>query len=72
MYIDALGVGDAYQRRGLATRLVEKLEQWGRERGATLAATARTWGSPRSVRFWQARKGYRPRSIVMGKPLGAD
>lgn len=72
IYIDALGVGDAYGRRGLATRLVEELEQWGRERGATLAATDTYVGSPLSVPFWQERMGYRPRSIVMWKRLGTD
>jgi GNAT superfamily N-acetyltransferase len=71
MYIDALGVGDEHQRRGLATRLVEELEQWGRERGATLAATDTYVESPLSVPFWQERMGYRPRSVVMWKRLGA-
>jgi GNAT superfamily N-acetyltransferase len=67
--IDALGVGDAYQRRGLATRLVEELEEWGRLRGATLAATDTYVHSPSSVPFWQERMGYRPRSVVMWKRL---
>ncbi len=71
IYIDALGVGDEYQRRGLATRLVEELEEWGRQRGATLAATDTYVGSPLSVPFWQERMGYRPRSVVMWKRLGA-
>ena len=70
IYIDALGVGDAYQRRGVATRLVEELERWGRERGATLAGTDTYFASPLSVPFWQERMGYRPRSIVMWKRLG--
>jgi len=72
IYIDALGIGDAHQRRGLATRLVEELEQWGRERGATLAATDTYVESPLSVPFWQERMGYRPRSVVMWKRLGTE
>ncbi len=72
LYIDALRVGDAYQRRGVATRLVEELEEWGRKRGATLAATDTYVDSPLSVPFWQERMGYQPRSIVMWKRLGTD
>lgn len=68
--IDALGVGDAFQRRGIATRLVEELEKWGREHRATLAATDTYVDSPSSVPFWQDRMGYRPRSVVMWKRLG--
>lgn len=69
IYIDALGVGDAHQRRGVATRLVEAVEEWGRERGATLAATDTYVDSPLSIPFWQKRMGYRPRSLVMWKRL---
>jgi GNAT superfamily N-acetyltransferase len=72
IYIDALGISDAYQRRGLATRLVEELEEWGRQRGATLAATDTYVDSPLSVPFWQERMGYRPRSVVMWKRLRGD
>ena len=69
--IDALGVGDAYERRGVATRLVDELERWGRERGVTLASTDTYVDSPLSVPFWQERMGYRPRSVVMWKRLGS-
>jgi GNAT superfamily N-acetyltransferase len=69
IHIDALGVGDAHQRRGVATRLVQELESWGRERGATLAFTDTYVDSPVSVPFWQERMGYQPRSLVMWKRL---
>jgi GNAT superfamily N-acetyltransferase len=69
--LDALGVGDAYQRRGIATRLVEELEEWGRGQGATLSSTDTYVESPLSVPFWQERMGYRPRSLVLWKRLGA-
>lgn len=70
--VDALGVGDAYQRRGIATRLVEQLEAWGRQRGATLASTDTYVDSPLSVPFWQERMGYRPRSVVMWRRLTSE
>ena len=70
--IDALGVGDAYQRRGIATRLVDELERWGRAQGATLASTDTYVDSPLSIPFWQERLGYRPRSVVMWKRLRGD
>jgi GNAT superfamily N-acetyltransferase len=70
--IDALGIADAHQRSGLASRLVQAVEEWGRERGATLAATDTYVDSPLSVPFWQERMGYRPRSVVMWKRLGDD
>lgn len=72
LYIDALGVGDAYQRRGIATRLVEELEAWGRQQGATLSATDTYVDSPLSIPFWQERMGYRPRSVVMWKRLRSE
>jgi ribosomal protein S18 acetylase RimI-like enzyme len=33
--IDALGTAEAFQRRGVATALVEAAENWAREQGAT-------------------------------------
>ena len=67
--IDALGIGTAYQRRGVASRLVEAVEEWGHDRGATQAATDTYVDSPLSIPFWQERMGYRPRSVVMWKRL---
>src|SRR5262245_15691186 len=34
VHVEALGTGDAYQRQGLATQLVEAAEAWARELGA--------------------------------------
>jgi GNAT superfamily N-acetyltransferase len=34
VHVEALGTADAFQRQGLATRLVEAVEAWARERGA--------------------------------------
>jgi GNAT superfamily N-acetyltransferase len=41
VHVEALGTADAFQRRGLATQLVEAVEAWVRERGAR-AITAET------------------------------
>jgi GNAT superfamily N-acetyltransferase len=37
LFIDALGTANAYQRRGIATALVEAAEEWGRDKGAAVA-----------------------------------
>ncbi|MDX2159505.1 MAG: GNAT family N-acetyltransferase [Hyphomicrobiaceae bacterium] len=35
LYIDNLGVTPRLQRRGIGTRLIERLLEWGREKGCT-------------------------------------
>jgi aminoglycoside 2'-N-acetyltransferase I len=68
LFVRALGVEAAYQRRGVATRLMEAVERWGRERGAVLVSLD-TWAhSEQSVPFYQ-RLGYRRASIVFEKRL---
>jgi GNAT superfamily N-acetyltransferase len=69
LYIQALSVLQSHWRRGIATALVERAEDWGRERGATVAI-ADTWpDSPVSFPFWRGRMGYKTRSVRMRKPL---
>jgi GNAT superfamily N-acetyltransferase len=69
LVIDSLGTADAYQRRGLATELVEAAEAWGRARGATVAWTDTHAASPVSVPFWEQRVGYRRREVRLTKRL---
>ena len=58
-----------WRRRGVATRLVEAAEEWGRSRGATVAICDTHIGSPVSVPFWEERMGYRRRAVIFRKPL---
>jgi GNAT superfamily N-acetyltransferase len=69
LYINALLTAEAYRRRGVATRLVDAAEQWGRERRATVALLDTFHDSPLSVPFWEKRMGYARRSIIFRKPL---
>jgi GNAT superfamily N-acetyltransferase len=67
--VDALGTGDAFRRRGVATALVEAVEAWARARGATVISTDTYLASPVSIPFWEERMGYRRRSVVLTKRL---
>jgi GNAT superfamily N-acetyltransferase len=69
LFVSALSVEEAYQRRGVATRLMEAVEQWGRQRGAVFVSLD-TWIHSRlSVPFYEQRMGYRRASIVFEKRL---
>src|SRR6266568_656732 len=69
LFVSALGVEQAYQRRGVATRLMEAVEQWGRDRGA-VSVSLDTWiHSEQSVPFYERRMGYRRASIIFEKRL---
>jgi GNAT superfamily N-acetyltransferase len=67
--IEYLATGEAKRRHGVATALVEAAEQWGRDRGATLAFTDTFLRSPASLPFWRDRMGYAERSVSLFKPL---
>jgi GNAT superfamily N-acetyltransferase len=69
LFIGFLGTSDRYKRMGVATRLVEAAEEWGRQNGARVAICDTYIDSPLSVPFWEARMGYRRRAIVLRKPL---
>jgi GNAT superfamily N-acetyltransferase len=72
VYVDALGVGEAYRRRGVGTRLMKAVEQWARDRGAVCAMLDTYATSPLSVPFYERGMGYRRRSIIFEKRLGVD
>ncbi|HEX4519396.1 MAG TPA: GNAT family N-acetyltransferase [Gaiellaceae bacterium] len=67
--IEYLATGEGQRRHGAATALVEAAEQWGRDRGATLAFTDTFLRSPASLPFWRDRMGYAERSVSLYKPL---
>jgi GNAT superfamily N-acetyltransferase len=54
-YVEALGTADAYQGRGLATRLVEACEAWARDLGASQMGAATYLDSEVSIPFWERR-----------------
>ena len=69
LFINYVGTADAYKRMGVATRLVEAAENWGRSQGAVAAICDTYIDSPVSVPFWEERMGYSRRAIIFRKPL---
>ncbi len=69
LFIGVVTTGDRFKRRGVATRLVEAAEGWGRSKGAVVAICDTYIESPLSVPFWEKRMGYTRRAIVLRKPL---
>jgi ribosomal protein S18 acetylase RimI-like enzyme len=69
LFINYVGTADAYKRMGVATRLVEAAEKWGRSKGAVVAVCDTYIDSPLSVPFWEERMGYSRRAIIFRKPL---
>jgi GNAT superfamily N-acetyltransferase len=69
MRIEYVATAEAYQRRGVATALVEAAESAARGRGATIVETWTYHGSPLSLPFWTDRMGYAERSVNLRKQL---
>lgn len=67
--INYVGTADAFKRMGVATRLVEAAEEWGRSQGATVAICDTYIDSPLSMPFWEERMGYARRAVVFRKRL---
>jgi GNAT superfamily N-acetyltransferase len=69
LFINYVGTAQSHWRKGVATKLVEAAEAWGRSRGATIALCDTYLGSPVSLPFWERRMGYSRRSVRLRKPL---
>jgi len=69
LFIGVVTTADRFKRRGVATRLVEFAEDWGRSNGAVVAVCDTYIDSPLSVPFWEKRMGYERRAIVFRKRL---
>jgi len=69
VHIEALGTANAFQRQGLATRLVEAVEAWAREHGARFISAGTYLESPVAIPFWEQRMGYRRRMAIIAKRL---
>ena len=70
LYVDALGVGASYRRRGVGALLLRAAEAWGRDQGAVRSVLTTYHASPLSVPFYEQGMGYERRSIVFEKRLG--
>lgn len=69
LVVDMVVVEEAYRRQGVGARLMAALEEWARERGATLALLDTYPESALSLPFFEERMGYRRRSIRLWKRL---
>jgi GNAT superfamily N-acetyltransferase len=67
--VDALGVEERYRRRGVATRLMQAVEGWAREQGATLLSLETDLASPLSMPFYERRMAYHKRAVIFQKHL---
>jgi GNAT superfamily N-acetyltransferase len=69
VHVETLGTANAFQRRGLATQLVEAVETWARKQGARIISAGTYLESPVAIPFWEERMGYRRRSVILAKHL---
>ena len=69
LVLDAVVVGEQHRGVGAGLELVRAAEEWGRERGAVVAVADGNCASGIVPRFYEARLGYRRRSVSLRKPL---
>jgi len=69
LMVDVVVVEEAFRRQGVGARLMAALEDWGRDRGATVSLLDTYPESALSLPFFQERMGYRRRSVRLIKPL---
>jgi GNAT superfamily N-acetyltransferase len=69
LIVDVVVVQEAFRSHGVGARLMEGLEDWGRQRGATVALLDTYPESALSRPFFEERMGYRLRSSRLIKPL---
>src|SRR5262249_630843 len=51
VHVETLGTADAFQRQGLATKLVDAVETWAREKGARIITAGTYLESPVAMPF---------------------
>jgi ribosomal-protein-alanine N-acetyltransferase len=64
-YVVTLDVGEGWRRRGLASTLMEAVEERARQAGATVMRLHAFTGNDGAVRFYE-RRGYRRVGVVPG------
>jgi GNAT superfamily N-acetyltransferase len=68
--VDAVGVEEADRRRRAATRLMQAVEGWARDQGATLLWLETDLASPLSMPFYERRMAYQKRAVIFQQRLG--
>jgi GNAT superfamily N-acetyltransferase len=69
LLIDVVAISEPFRRRRVGTALVRAVEEWGRRRGATVAAVDGNWENGVGVGFYEGRFGYRRRGLTLRKAL---
>jgi ribosomal protein S18 acetylase RimI-like enzyme len=69
LYVDALGVEEAYRRRGVGARLMGAVEEGASAKGVVRDVLTTYHASPLSVPFYEQGVGYQRRSIVLEQRL---
>lgn len=69
LLVDAVVIEEAFRRRGVGERLMDALESWGRERGASVSLVDTYPESALSLPFFTERMGYDRRSVRLRKRL---
>ena len=69
LIVDAVCVAEDHRGAGAGIELVGAAEDWGRERGASIAVVDGNWASGVAPRFYESRLGYRRRSVSLRKAL---
>jgi ribosomal protein S18 acetylase RimI-like enzyme len=68
VYLDGLVVAARWQRRGVGRSLLEAVEAWGRQRGATDILLT-VWTGNRGAEAFYGELGFQPQSRVLGRRL---
>ena len=69
LLVDAVVIEEAYRRRGVGERLMDSVEAWGREQGASVSLLDTYPESALSLPFFTERMGYDRRSVRLWKRL---
>jgi ribosomal protein S18 acetylase RimI-like enzyme len=69
LLIDVVAISEPFRRQRVGTALVRAVEEWGRRRGAAVAAVDGNWENGVAVGFYEAQLGYRRRGLALRKAL---
>jgi GNAT superfamily N-acetyltransferase len=69
LLVDAVVIEEAYRRQGVGERLMDAVEAWGREQGASVSLLDTYPESALSLPFFTERMGYDRRSVRLWKRL---